>query len=294
MTATISETYDRAPSALVFMTRALWPSPGLRAGGTVPEIVLNWRGLRFDERLLRDFFHTTGLEAANGVPVICPHVIGFRLQMAALTHPAYPLPIWNALQVRNQFVMHRRIDAKGVYDLETRAVARRVVEKGVEVDLASRLMIGPDCVWESTVTYFYRGRFDGARSEPAVTAVPDLGSAAVADRFRMPDGGRMTFGRLTGDYNGIHLINAYARRFGFPSAFAHPQRVVAMCLARLPAPLTDAQSLDLWLKGPVAYGSDVTLRAVSEGEGAAFGVSVGDDPRTAISGQWRGWPANSR
>lgn len=64
---------------------------------------------------------------------------------------------------------------------------------------------------------------------------------------------------LTGDYNCIHLLDCYARRFGYRRAFHHPQLIVAQCLTRL-APAEDwPRKLELWLRGPIPYGAALHL-----------------------------------
>lgn len=116
---------------------------------------------------------------------------------------------------------------------------------------------------------------------------PALSGATLVDRFQMPRHGGWNFGRLSGDYNGIHYWPWYARRLGFPSAFFHPQRVAGMCLARLQGPETDAQTLELWIKGPVFYGVQVRLSAVDNDDGLRFGLSLERDDRPALVGRWR-------
>ena len=155
----ILEHYTRPPSALKFMSRAIKPSRGLPMDRGFPRITLRWRGLRIQPVELQAFRRTTGIPETDGVPVLYPHVCGFRLQMALLTHPAYPLPIWTALQIRNRLVRHQPIDPGHAFDMETWIAEHRLVDKGVEVDLLSRLTRGSDCYWESRITYFYRGRF---------------------------------------------------------------------------------------------------------------------------------------
>jgi hypothetical protein len=61
-----------------------------------------------------------------------------------------------------------------------------------------------------------------------------------------------------------------------------------LCLARLRGPQSDAQTLDLWIKGPVFYGAEVVLSAVNGDGGLQFGLALAGDPRTAIAGAWRG------
>lgn len=286
MTEQIVESYDRAPSALKFMSRAFRRSAGLAKGGAVPPIAVQWTGLRIEKAQLDAFCRTTGLSADAGVPVLFPQVFGFRLQMALLTHPAYPLPIWTALQVRNRLARHAHVEPGEQLDLRTQVGEQRPVDKGIEVDLISRLMRGPVCCWEGWTTFFYRGRFGGPTAAGPQAAAPDLSEAPAVDHFRMPRGGGWAFGKLTGDYNGIHCWNWYARRLGFPKAFAHPQRVAAMCQSRLAGPDTEAQTLHLWIKGPVFYGADVGLSAAAGEEGVRFGLSLQGDVRSALLGHW--------
>lgn len=276
------------------MVRALLPSPGLPPDGSFPRLALHWSGLRIDAAHLAAFRAAVGVGdgAADQVGVLYPHVLGFRLQMALLTQRAFPLPIWNALQVRNHLVRHRCLESGQKFDLQTRVAAHRRVPKGLEVDLESRLTHGSELFWQSLVSYFYRGRFGAAEDVTPAPAQPDLGGAVARYRFPMPGGGGWGFGGLTGDYNGIHCWPWYARRFGFRSAFAHPQRVAGLCLARLRGPQSEAQTLDLWIKGPVFYGARVTLSARVHDDVLAFGLALEDDLRHALVGSWRsGVPA---
>lgn len=292
MTACIVESHRQAPSALGFMARAVRRSRGLAQGEGIAPIAVQWQGLRIEPAQLERFCRETGQRVDAGVPVLFPQVIGFRLQMALLTHPAYPLPIWTALQVRNRLVRHVHFHPGEPLDLRTQTGGQRRVGKGIEVDLVSRLMRGPVCCWEGRTTLFHRGRFGAPEAEVPPDAPPDLSQAPIVERFRMPVGGGWAFGKLTGDYNGIHCSNWYARRLGFPRAFPHPQRVAAMCQSRLAGPDAEAQTLDLWIKGPVFYGAQVVLKAVAAGDGLRFGLALQGDARNALLGHWRAGAAS--
>lgn len=282
----ILERHTKAPSDLAFMARALLPSPGLAESSAIPHIVQRWGGLRIDADHLARFRLASGLYKGDGVCVLYPHVLGFRLQMALLTHRAFPLPVWGVLQIRNRLVQHRRFRPGERFDLETSMGSHRIVEKGIEFDLHSRLTRDSECCWESLVTYYYRGRF-GAPGGGQPPPAPDVAQAPMLERFSMPRGGGWHFGTLTGDYNGIHWAKWYARRLGFRAAFPHPQRVAGMCLARLEEPQSEAQTLRLWIKGPLFYGARVVLRAGTIHRGVEFGLSLDGDHRFALSGQWQ-------
>lgn len=280
--------YRRRPSAVAYMARAFLPSANWPPGAPLPPIAASWSGVRLSGRHEDAFRRATGLD---GHSVLYPHALGFRLQMAVLTSRTFPLPVWNALQIRNRLTLHHPLDLRASYMFATRIGDQRPVRKGLEVDLVTRLSQGETCDWESVVTYFYRMPVRGGTAI-APPAAPDLSDAPVVGHLRVPAAGRVAFSVLTGDYNGIHLWDAYARRFGFPAAFPHPQRVVGIAMARLRAahlapPAAEAQSLDLWLKGPVFYGAPAMLSAAADGASTRFGIALDGEQRTAIAGLWR-------
>lgn len=299
------ETYAAPPSALRYMLQACWPSSGWHANRAFPDLCLTWRGFRIETDTMRNLQRisgNTGLSAGSPLSLLVPHVAGFRLLMAMLFHRSWPLPVWGALQVRNRLLLHRPLQSGDTFDLITRVAGWRVLDKGLEVDLHTRLQQGDQCAWESVVTFYYRGRFGppeeyGVRRGAAPISPVVNGCSTNTAQWRIDGARRRLFCAATGDYNGIHQWDWYARRFGFPAAFAHSQRIAIQCLAHLP-PLGDApQQLDLWIKGPVFYGHEVlqrhTMRAT--GDGYDFALCIAGDERPALVGSWHtgvGQPGN--
>jgi hypothetical protein len=294
--STHAEAYAAAPSALRYMLQACLPSPGWDAKRGFPDLRITWAGYRIEAETIRSLAHATDTEVGPLVDkllVLLPHVTGFRLLMAMLTHSAWPLPIWRALQVRNRLLLHRPFQAGERFDLITHVAGWRVLEKGIEVDLHTRLHQGIECAWESVVTFYYRGRY-GASVEHgaalgAAPTTPTVGNQDTTTAHDCIEGtDRWCFGALTGDYNGIHQWDWYARQFGFPAAFAHPQRVAARCLANLPPSAPIPQQLDLWIKGPVFYGRELVQRqsTPAANERQDFGLWIAGDARPALVGSW--------
>ena len=279
------ELHASRPSFLAFAARALRPSPGLQSG-EFTGLADRWPGLRIEAAQRAERARLTGLAGAAGLELLLPHVVGFPLTMAMLTHRAYPLPIWNALQIRNRLVLEERLEYGREHVLETRLAGHRILDKGAEIDLETQLTCGTRRVWRSEVTFFYRGRFGPASTAHEPAQAPDIGAGAREVTFEMPRAGGLAMARMTGDYNPIHWWGWYARRLRFPTRFLHPQRTVGICMGRLPAPASGRQSLDLWIKGPVFYGAKVALRSEPAGAAVRFGLSVAGDPRHAIRGEW--------
>jgi hypothetical protein len=271
------------PSALAFMARAMRPSPGLRKG--VPAISARWRH-RVDAAELKRFHALSGLPEGETLPLLYPHTIGFPLQMAILTQPAFPVPIWKILQVRNRIVQHAPLARDAALDIAVKVAGHRILEKGAEFDLHTTVGEGGATAWESVNTFYMRGRF-GAPTADAVPEAPRVSPGETA-AWRMPAGGGWHFGGLSGDYNGVHMFGWYARKLGFPRAFFHPPRVLGQCLARLPQAEDGLpQRLDAWIKGPVFYGAPVKLRHEAGADGTRFALHVNEDERPAIVGHLR-------
>jgi acyl dehydratase len=271
------------PSALAFMARAIRPSPGLRKG--VPAISARWQH-RVDAAELKRFHALSGLPEGETLPLLYPHTIGFPLQMAILTQPAFPVPIWKVLQVRNRIVQHAPLACEATLDIAVKVAGHRILEKGAEFDLHTAVGESGATAWESVNTFYMRGRF-GAPTADAVPEAPKVSPGETAT-WRMPAGGGWHFGALSGDYNGVHMFGWYARKLGFPRAFFHPPRVLGQCLARLPqAERGLPLRLDAWIKGPVFYGAPVRMRSESGADGAVFALHVNEDERPAIVGHLR-------
>ena len=58
-------------------------------------------------------------------------------------------------------------------------------------------------------------------------------------------------------------------------------------LARVRGPESEAQTLQLWIKGPLFHGARVALNAGTIHRGVRFGLSLDGDHRLALSGQWQ-------
>lgn len=280
MSPTLS--FERRPLAAAYMLRAALPTP--RRRDLSPQVVARWPDHRVDPGELAAFLRASGLPPGPTLPILYPHVFGFRLSMAVLTHPAMPVPIWGVVQIRNHLLSHRAIRAGESLDFETRVLRGRVLDKGLELDLRTRVHTAGELAWESVVTFFARGRFGEPSSvSPLARAPTELGPAA--ESWQMSDDAHWQFGRFTGDYNGIHLWDWYARRFRFRGALYHPPRVLGQCLARLPAVDPELpQRLDVWLKGPVLHGASVRLHRQNSRDATTFALFA-DDERPCIVGR---------
>jgi hypothetical protein len=194
--------------------------------------------------------------------------------------------------VRNRLLLYRPIELGEEFDLVAEVSGWRVLEKSIELDLRTRLQRGGEIHWESVVTFHYRGRYAPAPDHGEALGAPPVsprvdGTAEPLARWRIDPVGKWAFGSLTGDYNPMHQWDWYARAMGFRAASAHAQRIAAGCLSRLPHSDDTVRQVDLWIKGPTYFGSEVVLRHQQRGSlaGRDFAVWITDDPRPAVVGR---------
>ena len=287
MNEIVSLNFDRRPSAIPYMVRGMIPVT--RRPDLAPPIRAHSHRHHADPNERAEFNRVAGLPPGAAVlPLLYPHTFGFRLAMAILTHPRFPVPIWGVLQTRNHLVQHRLIAVNEPLDFETAVMCARVVPKGAEFDLRSTVHSAGVLAWESVVTFFTRGQFgEPDPASPLTWAPSEVGPLAA--EWTMRDADHWKFGGFTGDYNGIHMWDWYARRLGFPRALYHPPRVLGECLARLHHPAPDLHRdgllrLDAWLKGPVLHGANVRMHAVTTSTASTFTLFAGDE-RPSILGR---------
>lgn len=276
--------YHRLPSAKRFMARALLPK---RRPLVLPALELRLAPGPVPAGDFAEYLALTGLADGALLPITWPQVWGFRLQMDLLTDRRFPLPIWSALQVRNRLEQKAPLPREASYGLSVTASALRRLDKGVEIDLATTVRdAGAATVWESLTTFYWRGRKSAQVDAPAPSALsPEIEGQALA-QWPSGAGAGWRFGALTGDYNGIHWNDRYARAFGFQRAFHHPPRVAGQCLAHLGVRREAPQTLELWIKGPVFYRSELDLIAADQAGEKVFGLFVDRDSRPAMVGRW--------
>lgn len=273
--------YRSRPSALAYMSRAMLSGRRARPTLRLPELIVRWRDVRAVSRDVDEVCALAEQARSDFLPFLYFHIVGFRLQMALLTHPAFPVPIWRMLQVRNSLVQRVPVHRSASVDFELALAAIRTFEKGMEADVSMKVSESGELVYESLNTFYARGAF-GPASASRAPSPPEPGGAAVAS-WVTPRHAALRFARLTGDYNPLHLSDFYARRLGFGRASLHAQRVLGACVARLPAFDWQARCrMEVWIKGPVPYGAAVSLRASTQTHAVDFGLWTQLDPRPAI------------
>ncbi len=283
---TVRLQYSTRPRMLpIYAGGLLVRRSGLAPKQALPSMRSEWKGFKFDTHHYRRFMHACGLVPSDTMPLVYPLVFMFPLHLSIVGHRKFPLLYVRMMQIRNHVLQHRPIDLQETVDISAEIVGQRVVAKGLEMDMYSVLHAIDGPVWESIHTYYFPGNFGEPDRVSSLAQLPALSEPSEATTWTMPRGGGFCFGLMAGDYNAIHYLAPYARRMGYERAFAHSQLSLALCVRHLPAFAQDTPvRLDVAIKGPVYYGSKVSMKHEEQGRGHRFDLYCEDNPRPCISG----------
>jgi hypothetical protein len=278
--------YRNRPRMLPLYARAmLGRRSGLMSEPALPTARSEWRGFKIDRGHLKRFMDACRLAPSDTMPIAFPLVFAFPLHMSMVCHGQFPLSYVRMMQISNHIIQHCPVHVHETMDVSCDIVGQRVVYKGLEMDIYTVLEIVGQPVWESIHTYFFPGNFGEPDQPSRLFKLSPLPENCVKKTWKMPNGGGFCFGLMAGDYNPIHYFAPYGRLMGFRRDFAHSQITIALCLRHLPAfPEGQPVCLDVSIKGPVYYGSNVTMRLSDAEESHGFELYCEDNPRPCIKG----------
>ena len=286
MSETITLDFDRLPSTLAAYAKALRARGQLDEGQTIPRIEARVSGVVADPAKLRGYRTICGFADSDKLPVSFPQVLGFPLQMMALTQPQFPLRLLGLVHVRNLVTQYRPLDAREPLDFLAYVEGHRLVHNGIEFDIVTEVRDSNGTLaWKSLASTLSRGKGSGQRpaKKPAAARQLEFGRYASWD---VPENIGRRYGMNAGDVNPIHLSAFTARLFGFKRAIAHGMWTMARCAAELGDELPKGPySLSVAFKQPVFLPSSVLMKYGPSENGIDFMLLSEDGEKSHLAGQ---------
>lgn len=282
----IQLSFNEKPGIAGPMFKALFTSrKGFDASVGLPKIEARWQSAKADPQALDKYLTTLGIQSSDNLPVLYPHVMAGAMHMHMLTHKAFPIKLLGALHLKNQIQQLKSIPVNSEFDIESQLGGFRLVEKGVEFDFYTQVILNGETVWKETSIYFMAGRF-GGKENPSTDKSFELSSITEgaeseegAKWFIPADRGKV-YAKITGDYNPIHTSKQLAKLFGFKRDIAHGFGVLAQAIEQSIESASEAVNVDVIFKGPVFLESDVKVS--KQGSSGRFDIYCGDNDRPSI------------
>lgn len=233
MTAT-ARYFHQGPALWPFYGKAIIPK-GARPGKTIgplPDLSSELLGISTLDARLRSYRKLCGYATHSWVPATWPHILAFPLHMRLLTDPDFPLPLLGLVHLRNRIIQHRTIHEGECLDLRCHLSEGETTERGFEFDIVTDAFSGGQLIWQEWSTNLYRQPTE-EKSDAGKRKKPSLERYPQTQYLEVPANTGRQYGRLSGDFNPIHMHMLSARLFGFPRAIAHGMWSKARCLAIL-------------------------------------------------------------
>ena len=279
----------KATAFLAFLGR----SSKFDAGKPFPRIAAKQNSVTIDRAQLLEFCSICGIESSEKLPVVFPFTLIYPLLQRILAHKAAPLSLFQVLNSRMQVLQYRRIGLDETLDLSCEIAGQRLREKGLEMDIASIVKSAGLPVWENTQTFYYRGRFGLPDKDYLPTQSKLMTDAPEIARWFLPGGTGYRFSKLSGDGNPLHYWPRYARLLGFKRDFAQPLLILGSSLKYLcPADEEMCITLDIALKAPVYYESNIILKSEQDNDIKRFDICLEGNPLPCICGKLKFLTAN--
>ncbi|WP_202967654.1 MULTISPECIES: MaoC/PaaZ C-terminal domain-containing protein [Aeromicrobium] len=283
--------FEAAPATLPLMLKAALPAlpvvgslPGVKhASGTVPDLVLERRGVGTDPAHLERYLEVCAFPRAEHLPVTYPHMAAFGLHMALMTDTSFPFAPMGLVHLRNRITQHRPIGLDETFDVSVHAADLRPHPKGRLVDVLTTVTVGDEVVWDETMTLFSRGR--GGDAETSTPVLDGVEAPRGVVHWRLAGNLGRRYGAVSGDRNPIHLYPVTAKAFGFPTNIAHGMWTKARSLAALQNRLPDAFTVDVEFKKPVLLPTTVVFGSDASDDGIVFGVRAQKKDVTHLVGR---------
>lgn len=207
----------------------------------------------------------------------------YPLVVRILGHKKSSFDIFKSLNIRSWIRQRRKIGVHETMSVHCSIKDKRIVKNGIEIDIGGEITITGHIVWECCYTFFYRGRFGEPSAQVKVESVPDISDSKVICEWFLEKGLGFKFAKLSGDTNGIHYWDSYARMLGFKASFAQPLLVLTRTFETLPVQNMDSFIMEQRLKGPVYYNNRICVKGdFSKSHEGRFDIYCGENPKPCI------------
>ena len=235
--------------------------------------------VKVDSDKLMAYRSVIGAVNDGRLPILYPHVMMGSAHLRIASHEDYPLRSVGMLHLCNSVIQSQSIPDDAMLHLTCRVAEQRVVDKGLEIDLASTVEIDGQLVWQSISTLLKPGKFGTPEApSPLGERIQKIAPVTNSDQFKAPADIGKQYAHVSGDYNPIHTSWIAARLFGFRSPIAHGMWTTARSVTAMTLETSDACRLDVIFKGPVFVGSTVSIHHV----GDRYDLYCDENPRPVV------------
>jgi len=248
-------------NSTLFVQAALGAVPlGPARKQTIPDRVVELKGLKVDPDHLADYCHATGLRYSDSLPLTYPFILSFPLAMKLVVARDFPFVAVGAVHAGNEIERAREISVSEPLDLRTHIENLREHPRGLMVDAITEVSVGRELVWRQVTTFLHQQKTSlsgGPKPEPKPEEVPPPPLRQIKVDQRIID----RYANASGDHNPIHTSAVGAKAFGFPKPIAHGMWSAATILSTVEGRIPEKVSYSVKFGKPVLLPATVNVYA---------------------------------
>jgi acyl dehydratase len=172
-----------------------------------------------DLKAIKKFSDFFGIKAK--IPAAYFFTLTMRSQLALMCDKTFPFPLMGIVHLTNTINVVGDLDPKKPVDLETIVDLPYKEEGSLFPEVAINIKQNGKTVIKCTSSYIKIRKRKGPKIEKKAEEVPARRKADYTEELKYADNIGWKYAAVSGDYNPIHLIGAFAKSTGFPSTIAH-------------------------------------------------------------------------
>lgn len=285
----INMIFTKRPSGIGGVVTGLWNRRNVKKNarrknkGRIRKISASINNIRPALAHIRAFNEICNVENTQWLHPLYPVTYVYPLVVRVLGHKKSSFDIFKSLNIRSWIKQIRKIGIHETMNVLCSIKDLRTVAKGIEIDVGAEIIIDGLTAWECCYTFFCRGRSGEPSEQAPENKFRDISEAGVTREWYLEQGIGFRFAKISGDSNGIHYWDTYARMLGFRSAFAQPLVVVARSLETLQLRGMESLKIEQQLKGPVYYNNRIFVKGdFPSSDDGRFDIYCGENPKPCI------------
>lgn len=277
---------DRPPSALsMYLQAAASSFKGKKGGSTLPAMAVVLPHVVLDGAHIQRYAAFCGYRPSQGTPPAYLHMLSFPLQMHYMNSPAFPWPVIGSVHLGFQATQHAPVQAGETVRVEVVPGELSAHDKGQVFSLVTNVTRDGVLVWRS-VNHYLRMGVRSPQGAPYVSQLGESDSLQRREEWTVDGGIGRRYGRISGDFNPIHLSAPTAKLLGFKRAIAHGMWTMAHALAQVVPPQGAPRlGVQVEFKTPLFLPGKATLWTCSSGEATLFEVRDGAGVKPHLRGK---------
>ena len=280
---------DHSPALTPMLIGSLFARRPSRVpdGEQSPRIKASLKGQIVDPSRLKKYRDICGFGASKSLPITYPHVLATPLQLAVLTHKAFPVRLPGLIHVENEIIQRRPIPENAKLDIKCEIGPQHETDKGQRFDLVTLVIHDGNRVWEEVTSLIAPSRDKrqkGQRSRQIGHEFRDRPDR-ISSRWDISANTGRRYARASGDFNPIHLSAFSAKRFGFDKPIVHGMWSLARSVAALESLRDmDAARIRVRFRTPIPMPVSVELKTAQTEISTVFSLCEAGHRRPYLEG----------